>query len=88
MLAMSDVTPLLVNLKSITAKPRVGWGGKNCAPWDVEKAAKKIGTDSSTGQGKELQPMDSCLIKNVIFGSTGSVIVLRKSTKSVTVLTI
>ncbi len=53
-LATSGFTPPLVNLESITAKPRVGRGSKNFARGKVKKAVcyfvhtEKATTDSST----------------------------------------
>ncbi len=63
---------LLVNLcESMTSKPNVGGGSKNCVAWKVEKAvhyfvhADKVSTDSSTKKGKELQPLEGRLIWDV-----------------------
>ncbi len=36
--AVSGVTPLLVNLESMTAEPRADEGSKKRVPWEVEKA--------------------------------------------------
>ncbi len=38
MLAATGFVPLLVNLKSMTAKPKADGGSKNCVAWKVEKA--------------------------------------------------
>ncbi len=52
MLAATGLTPLLVNLQSMTSKPNAGWGSKDCATWEVEEAvhyfvhANKVTTDS------------------------------------------
>ncbi len=62
-LAAMGVTPLLVNLESMTSKPSAGGGSKDCIAWKVEKAvhyfvhADKVTTDSSTEKGKEPQPL-------------------------------
>ncbi len=53
-LAATGLTPLLVNLKSMTSKPNAGGGSKDCVTWKVEEAllnfvhADKVKTDSST----------------------------------------
>ncbi len=53
-LAATGFTPLLVNLQSMTAKPKAGGGSKNSVTWKVEKVvhyfvpADKVATDSST----------------------------------------
>ncbi len=60
-----------MNLESMTAKPRADGGSKNCVLCNVEKAVHyfvrthKVTTDSSTDQGKELQPLEGCLIWDV-----------------------
>ncbi len=54
MLAATSLTPLLVNLQSMTSKPNAGRGSKSCVTWKVEEAvhnvvhAYKVTTDSST----------------------------------------
>ncbi len=54
MLAVTGFTPLLVNLESMTSKPNVGGGSKDCVAWKVEKAvhyfvhADKVIKESST----------------------------------------
>ncbi len=54
MLATASLTPLLVNLQSMTSKPNAGGGGKDCVKWKVEEAvhnfahADKVTTGSST----------------------------------------
>ncbi len=71
MLAATGLTPLLVNLESMTSKLNADGGSKNCVAWKVEKAvhyfvhAGKVTTDSSTDYGKELQPLVRCLIWDV-----------------------
>ncbi len=48
------LTPLLVNLESMTSKPNVGGGSKDCVTWKVEEAVYnfvrvgKVTADSST----------------------------------------
>ncbi len=55
MLATTSLTPLLVNLQSMTSKPNAGGGSKDCVTWKVEEVmhnfvhADKVTTDSSTG---------------------------------------
>ncbi len=54
MLATTSLTPLLVNLQSMTSKPNAGRGSKDCVTWKVEEAvhnfvhADKVITNSST----------------------------------------
>ncbi len=54
MLAVTGFTPLLVNLESMTSKPKTGEGSKNCVAIKVEKAVHcfvhtgKATTDTST----------------------------------------
>ncbi len=51
MLTATGFTPLLVNLESMTAKPRADGGGKNCVAKKVVHNivhADKVTTDSST----------------------------------------
>ncbi len=38
MLAAMGLTPLLVNLESMTSKPNEGGGSKDCVTWKVEEA--------------------------------------------------
>ncbi len=38
MLAATSLTPLLVNLQSMTSKPNGGGGSKDCVTWKVEEA--------------------------------------------------
>ncbi len=38
MLVTTSPTPLLVNLQSMTSKPNVGRGSKDCVIWKVEEA--------------------------------------------------
>ncbi len=58
MLAATSLTPPLVNLESMTSKPNVGGGNKDCASWKIEEAvhnfvhADKVTTNSSTDKGK------------------------------------
>ncbi len=52
MLAVKTFTPQLVNLESMTAKPRSGGGSRNCSASKVEEAVHyvvhidKVTTDS------------------------------------------
>ncbi len=54
MLAATGLTPLLVNLESMTSKPNAGGVSKDCVIWKVQEAvhnvvhADKVTTDSST----------------------------------------
>ncbi len=54
MLATTILTPLLVNLQSMTLKPNAGGGSKDRVTWKVEEAvhnfvhADKVTTKSST----------------------------------------
>ncbi len=54
MLAATGLTPLLLNLESMTSKPNVGGGIKVCVTWKVDEAmhyfvyADKVNTYSST----------------------------------------
>ncbi len=54
MLAAMSLTPLLMNLQSMTSKTNAGGGGKCRVTWEVEEAvhyfvhADKVTTDSST----------------------------------------
>ncbi len=54
MLVATDFTVLLVNLESITSKPKAGGGSKCGVAWEVEKAvhyvvhSDLVSTDSST----------------------------------------
>ncbi len=54
MLATTSLTPLLVNLQSMTSKPNAGGGSKYRVTWKVEEAvhnfvhADKVTTNSST----------------------------------------
>ncbi len=53
MLAMPSLTPLAGNLESMTSKPEVGGGSKNCRMENLESRtffvhADKVTTDSST----------------------------------------
>ncbi len=72
MLVTTVFTSLLVNPKSITAKPGASGGSKICAAWKVAKVlhfvvqTDKVTTDSSTDWGKQPQPLKSCLIWNVV----------------------
>ncbi len=58
MLAATGFSSLLVVLESITTKPNVGGGSKDCVAWTVEKAvysfehADKATAESSTDKGK------------------------------------
>ncbi len=58
MLATTSLTPLLVNLQSMTSKPNAGGGSEYRVTWKVEEAvhnflhADKVTTNSSTDQGK------------------------------------
>ncbi len=58
MLAATGLTPLLVNLESLTSKPNAGGGSKYHVTWKVEEAvhnfahADKVTTNSSTDLGK------------------------------------
>ncbi len=71
MLVATGFTPLLVNLESMTSKPNVDGGSKNCVASKLEKAvrnfvhAAKDTTDPSTDKGKEPQPLEGCLIWDV-----------------------
>ncbi len=53
-LAATNLTPLLMNLQSMTSKPNAGGDGKHCVTWKDEEAvhnfvhADKVTTDSST----------------------------------------
>ncbi len=49
MLAVTGFVPLLVNLKSMTSKPKADGGSKNCVPWKVEKASALFCTYSFIG---------------------------------------
>ncbi len=54
MLATTSLTPLLVNLQSMTSKPNAGGGSNDRVTWKVEEAvhnfvhADKVTKDSST----------------------------------------
>ncbi len=54
MLTATGLTPLLVNLESMTSKPNAGGGSKDCVAWKFEKAvhdfvlADKVIKESST----------------------------------------
>ncbi len=54
MLATTSLTPLLVNLQSMTSKANAGGGSKDSVTWKAEEAvhdfvhADKVTTDSST----------------------------------------
>ncbi len=54
MLTTMSLTPLFVNLQSMTSKPNAGGGSKDCVTWKVKEAvhnfvhAEKVTTDSST----------------------------------------
>ncbi len=58
MLATTNLTPLLVNLQSMTSKPNAGGGSEYRVTGTVEEAvhnfvhADKVTTNSSTDQGK------------------------------------
>ncbi len=58
MLATTSLTPLLVNLQSMTSKPNAGGGSEYRVTWKVEEAvhnfvhADKVTTNSSTDYGK------------------------------------
>ncbi len=64
-------TLLLVNLESMTSKPKAGGRSKMCVAWKVEKAmhyfvqTDNVTTDSSTDKEKERQPLNGCLIWDV-----------------------
>ncbi len=68
MLAATDFTWLLENLKNMTTMPRVNRGSRNGIVWKVEKAVHffvhvdKVTTNFSTDWGKVSQLMESCLI--------------------------
>ncbi len=54
-LAATSLTPLLVNLESMTSEPNAGGGSKDCVTWKVEESqmhyfvhAGKVTTDYST----------------------------------------
>ncbi len=53
MLASTGLTPLLMNLESMTSKPNAGGGSKDYVTWKVEEAvhnfvhADKVTKDSS-----------------------------------------
>ncbi len=53
MLAATSLSPLLMNIQSMTSKPSAGGGGKGCVKGKVEEAvhnfvhADKVTTDSS-----------------------------------------
>ncbi len=55
MLVTTSLTPLLVNLQSMTVKPNAGGGSEYRVTWKVEEAVHnfvhkdKVTTDSSTG---------------------------------------
>ncbi len=57
MLTATGLTPLLVNLQSMTSKPNAGGGTKECVTWKVEEDmhnfvhADKVTTDSSITTG-------------------------------------
>ncbi len=38
MLVTTRLTPLLVNLESMTSKPNAGGGSEDCVTWKVEEA--------------------------------------------------
>ncbi len=38
MLAMTSLTPVLVNLQSMTSKPNAGGDSKDCVTWKIEEA--------------------------------------------------
>ncbi len=54
-LLTTNLTPLLVNLQSMTSKPNASGGSIDCVTWKVEEAvhnfvhANKVTTNSSTG---------------------------------------
>ncbi len=54
MLTATGFTPMLVNLESMTSKPKAVRGSINCVAWKVEEAVHyfvhvdKVITDSST----------------------------------------
>ncbi len=54
MLAATGLTPLLVNLQSMTSKPNAGGGNTVCVSWKIEEAmhyfvnADKVTTDSTS----------------------------------------
>ncbi len=54
MMQAMDLTPLLVELESMTAKPRAGGDSKNYGAWKIEKAmhcfvhTDEVSRDSST----------------------------------------
>ncbi len=55
MLTATGFTPLLVNLETMTSKPKADGGSKNYVTWKVEKAVHyfflhidEVATDSST----------------------------------------
>ncbi len=58
MLVTTSLTPLLVNLQSMTSKPNAGGGSEYRVTWKVEEAvhnfvhADKVTRNSSTDQGK------------------------------------
>ncbi len=58
MLATTSLTPLLVNLQSMTSKLNAGGGSKDRITWKVEEAVHnfvhpdKVTTNSSSDQGK------------------------------------
>ncbi len=56
-------TPLQVNFKNMTAKPRVGGGSKHCVAWKVEKAVRyAIHTDVVTKDYENRpQALERCL---------------------------
>ncbi len=50
MLATTSLTPLLVNLQSMTSKPNAGGGSEYRVTWKIH--ADKVTTNSPTDQGK------------------------------------
>ncbi len=48
MLAMTGLTPLLVNLESMTSKPNASWDSKDCVAWKVGKAVGGLSIKSLT----------------------------------------
>ncbi len=55
----------LVNLESMIPKLRADGGNKTCVAWKIFCTCR-LCTDSSTAYGKELHPVERCLIKDVV----------------------
>ncbi len=68
MLTATGFTPMLVNLESMTSKPKEVGRSKNCVSWKVGEAmnyfvhADKVTQDSFSDYGKEPQSQEGCLI--------------------------